>query len=303
MPNLQLSGRELLAWRSKELAHGGTAHELDWLLVISGGLALGDLRLLLIDQDRIVDMKRPLGEIQVLWRQYIEQNVPLQHLAGLCPWRDLMLEVGPVALIPRQESEVLLDLAVAIPREVPIRRWADLGTGSGALAISLAKAWPMADGHAVDQCAEALALAERNFRRCRLSRSCQLHQGSWWQPLTPWFGEFDLVLSNPPYIPSELINDLHPTVRDHEPRLALDGGADGLDCIRTIIAGAAQALAPGGWLLLEHHHDHSQRVLTLLQEAGLSNIGSSADLTGTIRFATACRAPDGAAADRIQVAP
>ena len=300
MPDLRLSGRELLAWRSQELTRGGTAQDLDWLLVLSGALALGDLQLLLIDRDRIVCMKRSLAEMQALWKQYLEKNVPLQHLAGLCPWRDLMLEVGPVALIPRQESEVLLDLALAIPRSVPIGRWADLGTGSGALAISLAKAWPKAAGHAVDQSAEALALAERNFGRCRLSRSCQLHQGSWWQPLSPWFGEFDLVLSNPPYIPSGLINDLHPTVRDHEPRLALDGGADGLDCIRAIIEGAVQALAPGGWLLLEHHHDHSQRVLTLLHEAGLSDIESGADLNGTVRFAKACRALDGVETDQTQ---
>ena len=301
MPDLQLCGREILAWRSVELKLGGSAQELDWLLEFGGGLARRDLQLLFIDPDRMVGMKQPLCDIDLLWKQFLDQNIPLQHLVGICPWRDLMLEVGSAALIPRQESELLLDLALAIPRSAPVRRWADLGTGSGALAISLARALPKAAGHAVDQSAQALAIAERNFRSCRMDPSLALHQGSWWEPLSPWFGGFDLVLSNPPYIPSGLIDRLHPTVRDHEPRMALDGGSDGLDCIRIIVAGAAEALAPGGWLLLEHHHDHSQRVLALLQEQGLSHIGSASDLSGIVRFAMACRVSDGVKAQATQV--
>ena len=287
-----MHGKQFLDWRCRELCRGGKAHELDWLLDLSGGLSRRELQLVLIDSNRDVCLQRSLDELGALWKQYLHQNVPLQYLAGVCPWRDLLVEVTPAVLIPRQESEVLPDLALAIPRSNPIRRWADLGTGSGALAISMARAWPEAVGHAVDQSPEALSLAARNFSRYGLSTSCQLHRGSWWQPLLPWSGQFDLVLSNPPYIPSRLIKSLSPNVRDHEPKLALDGGGDGLDCIRSIVAGAAQALAPGGWLLLEHHHDHSQRVLALLREAGLLNVEAASDPCGIARFAMACRSAE-----------
>ena len=284
-----MRGGEFLAWRCRELRLGGEAHEFDWLLDLCGALSRRELQLVLIDRNRSVELRRSLDDLDVLWKKYLDQNIPLQYLAGVCPWRDLLLEVGPAALIPRQESEVLPDLALAVPRAQPIRRWADLGTGSGALAISLARAWPDAVGHAVDRSADALALAACNLGRYGLGAACQLHHGSWWEPVLPWFGQLDLVMSNPPYIPSDLIKSLAPNVRDHEPTLALDGGGDGLDCIRSIVAGAAQALAPGGWILLEHHYDQSERVLALLGEAGLSNVGAALDHCGIARFAMACR--------------
>jgi release factor glutamine methyltransferase len=93
-----------------------------------------------------------------------------------------------------------------------------------------------------------------------------------------------LVLANPPYIPAAEVDRLDPVVRDHEPRLALDGGADGLDCIRGLAVDAAKALAPGGWLLLEHHHDQSQRVMTLLASHRLVDIQAHGDLEGHRRF-------------------
>ena len=124
------------------------------------------------------------------------------------------------------------------------------------------------------------------------SETCQLHQGSWGEPLRPWWGDFDLVLSNPPYIPEALIAGLDPVVCHHEPRLALDGGADGLVSIRSIVTSAGQALAPGGWLLLEHHHDQSDAVLDCMRGAGLVQVAAAFDLQGIARFAMA-RRPSG----------
>ena len=97
-------------------------------------------------------------------------------------------------------------------------------------------------------------------------------------------------MSNPPYIPAGVVDQLDPVVRDHEPRLALDGGLDGLDCCRLLLEGAAEALAPGGWLLLEHHHDQSQAVLALMTNAGLRDVQAAQDLEGIRRFALARRA-------------
>jgi release factor glutamine methyltransferase len=117
----------------------------------------------------------------------------------------------------------------------------------------------------------------------------RLRQGSWWQAIEPWWGRLDLVLSNPPYIPSTLLAGLDPVVRDHEPALALDGGPDGLAAIRCLAAGAPGALAPGGVLLLEHHHDHSEAVLQLLARAGLEDCRAHRDLEGVLRFASGRR--------------
>lgn len=111
--------------------------------------------------------------------------------------------------------------------------------------------------------------------------------GDWWQPLTPLAGTLELVVSNPPYIPTAVVDVLDPVVRDHEPRLALDGGSDGMDSLRSIIKSAPRMLAPGGWLLVEHHHDQSQAVLALMQQADLVDCRSASDLEGNARFALA----------------
>jgi release factor glutamine methyltransferase len=121
-----------------------------------------------------------------------------------------------------------------------------------------------------------------------------LLRSDWWQALRPWWGGLDLVVANPPYIPSITVDGLEPVVRDHEPRRALDGGSDGLTALRTICAGAAQGLAAGGVLLLEHHHDQSPSVLALLELAGLEDVQAHGDLEGVRRFASGRRPMSGA---------
>jgi release factor glutamine methyltransferase len=297
MTSVELSGYELLAWRRAQLATGGRAVDLDWLLDLAGGLRWTDLQALHLDPAaRRVRLACELSELASLWQRHRLQHEPLQHLVGRCPWRDLELTVSAAALIPRQETESLVDLALERWRAAqpgasakPLLRWADLGTGSGALAVALARAFPQASGHAVDCSEAALALARLNLEQHAVSERCSLHSGDWWQPLRPWWGLLQLVLSNPPYIPSAVVDQLDPVVREHEPRLALDGGADGLAATRLIIAGAPEALAPGGWLLIEHHHDQSEAVLDLCAAAGLDHLKADTDLQGVRRFACARR--------------
>ena len=284
-----LTGASLLEWRRQQLLRGGRAVDLDWLLDLAGGISWSSLQQLRIDPDRTVQTNCSLRRLEEQWNQHVDETIPLQHIVGRCPWRDVELEVSPAALIPRQETELLLDLAVQRIGGTPIRRWADLGTGSGALAVVLSSQWPEAEGHAVDLSSAALSLAERNLQRCVPLHFCRLHRGSWWEPLRAWWGQFDLVLSNPPYIPSGLIAGLHPVVRDHEPHLALAGGEDGLDAIRRVLADADSALSPGGQLLLEHHHDQSAAVLELMEQAGLVEREAVPDLQGAVRFAIARR--------------
>ena len=229
------------------------------------------------------------SEMCIRDRHHLDQDIPLQHLVGRCPWRDLELAVSAAALIPRQETEVLVDLALETIAGMSIERWADLGTGSGAIAVALSRAMSATPGHAVDHSPDALALARTNLEALAPKGKWHLHQGRWWEPLEPWWGHIDLVVCNPPYIPSDLILNLDPVVRDHEPHLALAGGIDGLQAIREVVAGACRALAAGGWILIEHHHDQSAPVLNLLEQAGLSSIRAARDLEGVNRFALARR--------------
>lgn len=294
----RLSGEQLLAWRRRMLAVEGQAPadpaDLDWLLDLVGGLAGAQRLALWLDPERSVLLQRPLEVIEALWRCYRTTNKPLQYLVGRCPWRDFELTVGPGVLIPRQETELLVDLALERLAEAPGADrlcWADLGTGSGALAIALARALPGSVGLAVDASPQALEIAALNLQRLLPATpepQLTLLQGDWWQPLEPWWGRLQLVVSNPPYIPSSVCEELDPVVRDHEPRLALEGGADGLEAIRSIVAGAPRALASGGWLLLEHHHDQSAAVLDLLRGNGFELVMAHRDLRGVARFASGC---------------
>ena len=288
--SLTRTGAELLEWRRRLLARGGAAADLDWLLDLGGGLRWSQLQALWCQPLATIRLDRQLEALEALWQRHRRTHEPLQYLVGRCPWRDLELPVAPGVLIPRQETELLVDLALELlPAAPPISRWADLGTGSGCLAIALARSLPTSQGFAVEASAEAQAQAGANLARWHLQGQVTLLAGDWWQPLQPWWGGLDLVVSNPPYIPSAALAGLEPVVRDHEPRLALDGGPDGLTALRSIVAGALQALAHGGLLLLEHHHDQSEAVGELLRAGGLERPGAHADLEGRARFASAWR--------------
>ena len=282
------TAHDLLTWRSRCLAQGGRRADFDWLLDLAGGLPWSELQRLHLDPARPVQLVCPVASLEALWQRHLGGGEPLQYLVGLCPWRDLELKVAPGVLIPRQETELLVELAGGLVA-VPPALWADLGTGSGCLAAALSGLWPGSNGLAVDLSPEALQQAEANLETVGVQSRVRLLQGHWWDPLQPWWGALGLVVANPPYIPSAVWAGLEPGVRDHEPRLALDGGPDGLGSIRTIARGAAQAIAPGGVLVLEHHHDQSGAVLGLLRQVGLQQVQAHRDLEGVLRFASARR--------------
>jgi release factor glutamine methyltransferase len=289
-----LTGTELLAWRRLQLQEGGRPADLDWLLDLGGGLPWAALQRVWLDPSAPVRLHVDLGALGRLWREHLRVHTPLQHLVGVCPWRDFTLAVSPAVLIPRQETEMLAELATALAEHLPPMSpgpllWADLGTGSGCLALALALAFPQARGLAVDRCPLALAQAAENLEAAGLRSPVTLVQGCWWDPLRPYWGRLHLVVSNPPYIPTSELGGLEPVVRLHEPILALDGGPDGLQALRAIAQGALEALAPGGWLLLEHHHDQAAAVRDLLISAGLVEVSSRQDLEGHWRFALARR--------------
>ena len=284
----ELNGNWWLAWRRRQLALGGHPADFDWLVDLAGGIPWREQQQLRLHPEQLVRLRVDPSHIEELWSRHLHTAEPLQYLVGRCPWRDLELLVGPGVLIPRQETELLVELALALAPDCP-GPWADLGTGSGCLALALALAWPTSSGWSVDASPAALAQASVNLDRAGVSDRVRLLAGSWWQPLRPLWGQLQLVVSNPPYIPTAVWAALEPGVREHEPALALDGGADGLGALRPLAQGARAALAPGGLLLLEHHHDQSAAVIELLTLAGLEQVRAHLDLEGQQRFVSARR--------------
>jgi len=208
---------------------------------------------------------------------------PVAYLTGYREFWSLALKVSPAVLIPRPETELLVEQALCrIPQGAELRI-ADLGTGSGAVALAIAAERPRCRLIATDMSPEALAVAQRNARELHLD-NIEFRLGDW---LTPLAGEtLDLIVSNPPYVAEQ---DRHLSEGDvrFEPRQALVSGPDGLDAIRGIVSGAAASLRPGGWLMLEHGHDQAAALESLLRQQGCTEISLHLDLAGIPRVTVA----------------
>jgi release factor glutamine methyltransferase len=225
-----------------------------------------------------------LEELDRLWQRRVEEFVPVQYLAGVAPWRDFELKVAPGVLIPRPETELLIDLVKATG--LNSGNWVDLGTGSGAIAIGLALLMPDAAIHAVDQSEEALAIAVQNANI--LKANVQFYQGNWFEAIAHLKGQLTGIVSNPPYIPTQIVAELQPEVRLHEPHLALDGGADGLESIRELVDAAPDYLISGGVWMVEMMMGQGRAIEELLLARGsYDRIEIHKDLAGIERFVTA----------------
>lgn len=216
------------------------------------------------------------------------QGEPLAYILGEREFFGLTFKVTPATLIPRADTELLVELALArIPPQGPCRVL-DLGTGSGAIALSIAHARADLDVTAVDASEEALAVAQENARRLGVG-NVRLLRSDWYDALADQ--RYHLIVSNPPYIPA---GDGHLAQGDlrFEPLSALAAGTDGLDDIRSIIDGAGVHLMAGGWLLLEHGYDQAAAVRGLLSQAGFEKVCSDKDLAGIERVSSGCRSAE-----------
>jgi release factor glutamine methyltransferase len=289
-----VTGLELWQWRNEAIqsaiTHDISPVEVDWLLQEIAGLDRLSLRLESFKAWDQVQTQISLAELDQLWQRRLHDRLPVQYIAGVTPWRMFKLAVSSAVLIPRPETEMLIDLAVAagVSSGLQSGHWADLGTGSGAIALGLAEVLINATIHAVDFSPEALAVAKTNAENLGFGEQVKFYQSSWWEPLESLKGQFSGMVSNPPYIPSDTVLTLQPEVVKHEPHLALDGGADGLDCIRHLIEVSPAYLRPGGVWLIEMMAGQADIVRELLENKGhYCNISIHRDLAGIERFAVA----------------
>lgn len=290
-----VSGRELYLWRERAkqtaIAAQISPAEVDWLLREVAGLGNLALHLKFCSEQEQVLVDKSFFQLKNLWQQRIEKRLPVQYLAGTTSWRHFQLKVSPAVLIPRPETELIIDIAKQAAKEdLNAGHWVDLGTGSGAIALGLAVTFPQATVHGVDVSAEALAVARDNAVNLGLLSKIHFYQGNWWSPLAHLKGKVTGMVANPPYIPTADIQQLQPEVVRYEPRLALDGGRDGLEHIRYLIEVSGEYLHPGGIWLVEMMAGQGELVTRMLEARGnYYNIKLLPDLAGIERFALAYR--------------
>ena len=217
------------------------------------------------------------------------QGEPIAYLIGKRGFHNIELQVAPGVLIPRPETELLVEIGLReikqIEKEVITPKVLDLGTGSGAIALAIANEAPSSIVTATDQSAEALVIAKANAKQLNLESRVQFLQGSWYEALHEK-ALFDVILSNPPYIASQ---DPHLTQGDlrFEPISALTDHASGLTCLKVIIQGALNHLKPMGLIAVEHGFDQSEAVVCLMKAGGFSDVQAHQDLAGHNRVVSA----------------
>ena len=282
---LSISAKEFLFWEKKQLSKGGDQKSFAVLLDCIGGLSTVDLNLLKINPEGDLYLKKSLDFLETVWEDHLLKSYPIQYLCGEVFWRNLKLKITNKVLIPRPETELIVDIVFKIfGKKSHKLLFAELGTGSGAISIALALAYPMWNGIATDIDQDVLEIAIENYINSSRQSNLRFYHGNWWSPLESFKGKLDLVISNPPYIPKDTYEKLPKEVKNFEPKIALLGGEDGLEHIREIIHKAPLYLKENGWLILENHFDQSEKVKQLLIKNKFTSVEIVKDLSGIGRF-------------------
>ncbi|MBQ1264988.1 MAG: peptide chain release factor N(5)-glutamine methyltransferase [Oscillospiraceae bacterium] len=209
---------------------------------------------------------------------------PLAYIIGQWSFYGMNLTVTPDVLIPRDDTMAVTDLAIELLKSVtPPQRVLDLCTGSGCIGLAIAKHIPSARLTLADLSQEALRVAKKNAADLHLTGRVNCMQADARKPLPPFFGQFDLIVSNPPYITKQEMTELPTSVRAYEPHMALDGGEDGLDFYREICKNTLLSLKDCGWLCLEFGMGQERAIEQILRDAGLVNMEFRKDLRGVVR--------------------
>lgn len=280
---------EALTWAAARLARRGVpSPRVDARVILSGATGLAAGHLLAHPESVLPPPDRERFRAMVERR---ERREPVQYIIGRAEFHSRVFGVTPDVLIPRPETELALEAAITlIETSFPQRHGlevADLGTGSGVLAVTLALSLPGATVHAVDVSPPALAVARANAARHGVAEQINFYDGDLWEPLARagMLGRLHGVVSNPPYVAQGDLAGLMPEVREHEPRLALLAGADGLACLRRLVDGAAGFIRPGGVLVLEVGAGQAGAVREMLAlTRAFTSIGTRRDYAGHERI-------------------
>ena len=282
---LSISAKELLFWKKKQLSKGGDHQSLNFLLDSIGGISNSELNFLKINSEDSLYLTKNLCSLESIWDNHLLNYTPIQYLCGITFWRDLKLKVTNKVLIPRSETELIIDIVFKIFGKTSKKLcFAELGTGSGAISIALSLAYPLWKGIATDIDQDALEIATKNFINSSNQSNLKFYSGHWWTPFESFKGKLDLAISNPPYIPTDTYENLPTEVKNFEPKIALLGGEDGLKHIREIIQKAPLFLREKGWIILENHFDQGERVKQLLIKNKFTSVEIVNDLSGVGRF-------------------
>lgn len=282
---LQTVGAALARGRTALRDAGIESAALDARLLLAHATGVAATRLI-ADPDAAID-PAAAARYESLLRQRIARE-PMAQILGHREFWSLDFAVTRDTLTPRPDSETIVAAALeGVSDRHQALRILDLGTGTGCLLLAVLHELPRATGVGVDRSAAALAVARRNSVQLGLDERAEFCEGDWGHALS---GRFDIVISNPPYIPSADLTGLAPEVR-HEPRLALDGGPDGLAAYRALAPDIAHLLAPSGLAVLEIGEGQAQAVEGILRDAGLQIVGRCADLAGIERCILARAAP------------
>ncbi|CAL9244797.1 unnamed protein product [Arabidopsis halleri] len=275
--------------------------ELKWLIedsIVDDPLVILHKSEIADNGEKNVKLRASLEELYDLWRQRIEKRRPFQYVVGCEHWRDLVLCVEEGVLIPRPETELIVDMVEElVARDEWFKKgfWADLGTGSGAIAIGIAKVLGSSGRViATDLSPVAIAVAGHNVQRYSLEGMIEVREGSWFEPLKGLEGKLVGLVSNPPYIPSDDIPGLQAEVGRHEPKLALDGGIDGTDSLLHLCHGASRMLQRGGFFVFETNGEkQSKMIVDYMMSNDLKDCFSDlkivSDFAGINRFVTGFR--------------
>jgi release factor glutamine methyltransferase len=287
-PNDPWSVDRLVRWVTEDLkARGIESPRLEAELLLAQALGCDRLALIL-DRERLVEGD-PLARFRALVQRR-RKHEPVAYLRGEREFYGRSFRVDARVLVPRPDTETLVEVAL---RRTQARsmfaRVLDLCTGSGNVAITLAKERPTWQVLGSDISADALLVARDNAVKLGALWNVGFVLGDLFEAVQPE-AKFDLITANAPYIPSPEMEELSPDIRDHEPRLALDGGVDGLAVVRRIVQGAGARLSPGGLLALELAFDQSEAVTQLLQQHGFVQIETACDLGGRPRVVSALSA-------------
>nr|XP_043623017.1 release factor glutamine methyltransferase [Erigeron canadensis] len=270
--------------------------ELKWLIqdALQDPTSLQNLG---CQNDAVLEMRAELGDLYMLWKQRIEKRRPFQYIVGCEYWRDLVLCVEEGVLIPRPETELIVDFVDDLIKgneDLKNGLWVDLGTGSGAISIGIARILgEFGKVVATDLSPFAVQVASYNVERYNLQDKISVRQGSWFEPLSEFEGQVAGLVSNPPYIPSGHISGLQPEVGRHEPILALDGGEDGMSDLLHLCNGAALMLKPGGFFAFETNGEDQCTFLVehleTVHKGSFNNLKIIPDFAGIKRFVTGIR--------------